>query len=64
VGATAAMLRRGGYPLARLRLLTLAVVAAAVGAVHGAAASWSLLVVVLGLLALAAAERPAQVTLQ
>jgi low temperature requirement protein LtrA len=62
VGATAAMLRRGGYPLARLRLLTLAVVAAAVAAVHGAAASWSLLVVVLGLLALAAAERPAPAT--
>ena len=40
-----------------MRLLTLAVVAAAVAALHGAAVSWSLFVVVLGLL-LAAAERP------
>ena len=62
VGSTAAVLRRGGYPLARKRLLILAAVAAAVGAVHGAAVSWSLLVVVLGLLVLAAAERPAQAT--
>ena len=61
-GRTAAVLRRGGYPLARKRLLILAAVAAAVGAVHGAAVSWSLLVVVLGLLVLAAAERPAQAT--
>jgi NAD(P)H-dependent FMN reductase len=56
------VLRRGGYPLARMRLLILAVVAAAVAAVHGAAVSWSLFVVVLGLLLLAAAERPARAT--
>jgi hypothetical protein len=43
-------------------LLIMAAVAAAVGAVHGAAVSWSLLVVVLGLLVLAVAERPAQAT--
>jgi low temperature requirement protein LtrA len=62
VGATAAVLRRGGYPLARMRLLILAAVAVAVGAVHGAAASWSLLVVVMGILLLASAERPARAT--
>jgi low temperature requirement protein LtrA len=62
VGATAAILHRGGYPLARKRLLILSAIAAAVGAVHGAAATWSLLVVVLGLLAIAAAERPARAT--
>jgi low temperature requirement protein LtrA len=62
VGATAAVLRRGGYPLARMRLLILAAVAAAVGAAHGAAASWSLFGVVLGLLLLASAERPARAT--
>jgi hypothetical protein len=62
VGATAAVLYRGGYPLARKRLLPLAAIAAAVGAVHGAAATWSLLAVVLGLLAIAAAERPAPAT--
>jgi hypothetical protein len=53
------VLRRGGYPLARKRLLILTVVAAAVGGVHGAAVSWSLIAVVLGLLVLASAERPA-----
>jgi low temperature requirement protein LtrA len=62
VGATAAVLRQGGYPLARMRLLILAAVAAAVGAAHGAAASWSLFGVVLGLLLLASAERPARAT--
>jgi hypothetical protein len=62
VGTTAAVLRRGGYPLVRMRLLILAAVAAAVGAAHGAAASWSLFAVVLGLLLLASAERPARAT--
>jgi hypothetical protein len=45
-----------------MRLLILAAVAAAVGAAHGAAASWSLFAVVLGLLLLASAERPARAT--
>jgi low temperature requirement protein LtrA len=62
VGATAAVLCRGGYLLARMQLLILAVVAAAVGAVHGASVSWSLFVVVLGLLLLASAKRPARAT--
>ena len=58
VGSAAAALRRGGYSLSGRRLVILAVVAAGVWATHGAAVTWSLLVVALGLLLLGAVERP------
>ena len=58
VGSAAAALRRSGYSLSGRRLVILAVVAAGVWATHGAAVTWSLLVVALGLLLLGAVERP------
>ena len=58
VGSAAAALRQSGYSLSGRRLVILAVVAAGVWATHGAAVTWSLLVVALGLLLLAAVERP------
>jgi low temperature requirement protein LtrA len=57
VGGTAAALRRGGNALSGRRLGILAAVAAGVWLTHGAAVSWSLLVVALGLLLLGAAEQ-------
>jgi low temperature requirement protein LtrA len=59
VGSTAAALARGGYRLAGGRLLLLAVVAGSVWATHGAAVTWSLLVVALGLVVLGVARQPA-----
>jgi low temperature requirement protein LtrA len=58
VGSAAAALRQSGYSLSGRRLVILAVVAAGVWVTHGAAVTWSLLVVVLGLLLLGAVERP------
>ena len=58
VGSAAAALRQSGYSLSGRRLVILAVVAAGVWATHGAAVTWSLLVVALGLLLLGAVERP------
>jgi low temperature requirement protein LtrA len=58
VGSAAAALRQSGYSLSGRRLMILAVVAAGVWVTHGAAVTWSLLVVVLGLLLLGAVERP------
>jgi low temperature requirement protein LtrA len=55
---SAAALRRSGYSLSGKRLVILAVVAASVWATQGAAVTWSLLVVALGLLLLGAVERP------
>jgi low temperature requirement protein LtrA len=58
VGSAAAALRQSGYSLSGRRLVILAVVAAGVWVTQGAAVTWSLLVVVLGLLLLGAVERP------
>jgi low temperature requirement protein LtrA len=58
VGSAAAALRQSGYSLSGRRLVILAVVAAGVWATHGEAVTWSLLVVVLGLLLLGVVERP------
>jgi hypothetical protein len=58
VGSAAGALRQSGYSLSGRRLVILAVVAAGVWATHGVAVTWSLLVVVLGLLLLGAVERP------
>jgi low temperature requirement protein LtrA len=58
VGSAAAALRQSGYSLSGRRLMILAVVAAGVWVTDGAAVTWSLLVVVLGLLLLGAVERP------
>jgi len=58
VGSAAAALRQSGNSLSGRRLVILAVVAAGVWATHGAAVTWSLLVVALGLLLLGAVERP------
>jgi low temperature requirement protein LtrA len=58
VGSAAAALRQSGYSLSGRRLVILAVVAAGVWVAHGAAVTWSLLVVALGLLLLGAVERP------
>ena len=58
VGSAAAALRRSGYSLSGRRLVILAVVAAGVWATHGAAVTWSLLAVTLGLLLLGVVERP------
>ena len=58
VGSAAAALRQSGYSLSGRRLVILAVVGAGIGATHGAAVTWSLLVVALGLLLLGVVERP------
>jgi low temperature requirement protein LtrA len=58
VGSAAAALRQSGYSLSGRRLVILAVVAAGVWVTHGEAVTWSLLVVVLGLLLLGVVERP------
>jgi low temperature requirement protein LtrA len=58
VGSAAAALRQSGYSLSGRRLVIVAVVAAGVWATQGAAVTWSLLVVALGLLLLGAVERP------
>ena len=58
VGSAAAALRQSGYSLSGRRLVILAVIAAGVWVTHGAAVTLSLLVVALGLLLLAAVERP------
>src|SRR3712207_4629838 len=58
VGSVAAALLRSGYTLSGRRLVILGVVAAGVWATHGAAVTWSLRVVALGLLLLGAVERP------
>ena len=58
VGSAAAALRQSGYSLSGRRLVILAVVAAGVWVAHGAAVTWSLLVVALGLLLLGAVECP------
>jgi hypothetical protein len=52
VGSAAAALRQCGYSLSGRRLMILAVVAAGVWVTHGAAVTWSLFVVALGLLLL------------
>lgn len=58
VGSAAAALRQSGYSLSGRRLVILAVVGGGVWATHGAAVTWSLLVVALGLLLLGAVEPP------
>lgn len=57
VGGTAAALRRSGNALSGRQLVILGAVTACVWLTHGAAVTWSLLVVALGLLLLGAAER-------
>src|ERR671919_648652 len=58
VGSAAAALRQSGYSLSGRRLVILAGVTAGVWVTHGAAVTWSLLVVALGLLLLGVVERP------
>jgi low temperature requirement protein LtrA len=57
VAGTGAALRRSGYPLPAARLVILAGIGIGIWAVHGAAVSWSLLVVVTGLVLLGVTER-------